>query len=206
MNKIKNKKLTSGFTAMEIIIVIAISTIIMLAVSTFQRDVIVHNSMIQSGAIAEEGMRNTLKQILSELRGVSSSQTGAYGLESVATNTIIFYSDIDSDDVRERVRYFLDNQTFKKGVVEPTGQPYTYNLSAEQLRIVADNVINGTSSVFSFYDNSYTGTSSALSLPTDISKIKLIKINLGLDPNPNRPLEAMWITSQVMLRNFKGSL
>ena len=57
MNKIKNKKLTSGFTAMEIIIVIAISTIIMLAVSTFQRDVIVHNSMIQSGAIAEEGMR-----------------------------------------------------------------------------------------------------------------------------------------------------
>ena len=108
--------------------------------------------------------------------------------------------------MRERVRYFLDNQTFKKGVVEPTGQPYTYNLSAEQLRIVADNVINGTSSVFSFYDNSYTGTSSALSLPTDISKIKLIKINLGLDPNPNRPLEAMWITSQVMLRNFKDSL
>ncbi|MFA6415896.1 MAG: type II secretion system protein [Candidatus Paceibacterota bacterium] len=203
IKNINNKKL--GFSLIEILVVMGIVVLIGGSVATFQRDVIVHNSMIQSGAIAEDGVRNTLRQVIGELRSASPAQTGAYLLSAVATNTITFYSDIDSDGLRERVRYFLSGTDFKKGIVKPTGQPYIYNIANEQIRTVSPNVINATTSIFSYYDTNYNGSSSALSLPIDIAKVRLIKINVGIDPNPGRPLQAMWVSSQVMIRNLKDN-
>ena len=196
---------TAGFTLIEILVVMGIVVLIGGAISTFQRDVIVHNSMIQSGAIAEDSLRSVLRQIIGELRSAAPAQTGSYLLGAVATNTITFYSDIDSDGLRERVRYFLSDTDFKKGVIKPTGQPYAYNVANEQIKTVATSVINGTTSIFSFYDSNYSGSGLPLSAPIDISKIRLVKIDIGVDPNPGRPLQAMWISSQAMIRNLKDN-
>lgn len=205
-NYLFSKNKLTGFSLIEILVVIGIVILVGGAIATFQRDVIVHNSMIQSGAVAEDSMRSILRQMIGELRSASPAQTGAYLISSVATNTIIFFSDIDNDGLRERVRYFLSGGDLEKGVVEPTGQPYTYNLNNEQIRTIATDIINGTTSIFSFFNSDYTGSSSPLTDPIDISEIRLVKINFGIDPNPNRPLQAMWITSQVMIRNLKDNL
>lgn len=197
---------SAGFALVEILVVAGIVALIGGSVATFQRDVITHNSMIQSGAIAEDGLRSILRQIIGELRSAAPAQTGAYLLGAAATNTITFYSDIDSDGLRERTRYFLSGTDFKKGVIKPTGQPYTYDVSNEQIKTVATNVINATTSIFSFYDSNYSGSGLPLTVPIDISKIRLVKIDVGIDPNPGRPLQAMWISSQVMIRNLKDNL
>jgi prepilin-type N-terminal cleavage/methylation domain-containing protein len=194
-----------GFTLIEVVIVLSIIAIVGEIFFTFQRDVISHNSMIQSGAVAEDSMRAVLRQFVGEIRSAGQAVNGAYLLDSVATSTIIFYSDIDSDGQTEKVRYFLEGTDFKKGVTEPTGSPLVYLSSEEKIRTVAKSVINGSADVFSYFDENYPVNTDPLDQPVDVAKVRLVKINLGFDPNPSRPLQPMWISSMIMIRNLKNS-
>ncbi|MEK7091978.1 MAG: prepilin-type N-terminal cleavage/methylation domain-containing protein, partial [Patescibacteria group bacterium] len=63
-----NFKSNSGFTLLEILIVAGIIVIISVPLSMFQRDVLVQNEMVQSGALAEEGVRTVLRKFGTELR------------------------------------------------------------------------------------------------------------------------------------------
>lgn len=193
-------------SAVEILVVLGIVALIAVPLSTFQKDVFSQNSMIQSGALAEEGTRRILKGIITELRTASPANTGAYLLAEAATSSITFYSDMNNDGVRDRIRYFLSGTSLKKGVIVPTGSPLVYVVANEKLQTMADNIINGTTTIFSYYDSNYTGTSSPLSTPVDISRVRLVGINIGIDPNPNRPLAPIWLTSSVMIRNLKDNL
>ncbi|OJI08526.1 hypothetical protein BK005_00675 [bacterium CG10_37_50] len=197
----------SGFTLLEILVVVGIVVIISVPLSQFQKDVFVQNNLVQSGVLAEEGARSVLRQFTSELRSAAPANTGAYLLASAGTSTLTFYSDTNGDGLRERIRYFLAGTSLKKGVIIPTGSPATYVSNNEKISTLTDNVINSTSTdVFSYYNENFNGTGTPLAQPVDISLIRLVKINLGIDPNPNRPLAPIWLTSLVMIRNLKGNL
>ena len=207
---IKSKKprlfSSAGYTLIEIIIVLAILALIGGIFFTFQRDVFFHSSVIQSGAMAENSLQNVLRQFIGEARGVRPAVTGAYAIDTAATSTFIFYSDIDSDTQPERVRYFLAGTDFKRGVVDPTGSPSVYNLSEEKIKTVATDVINGPIDIFSYFGQDFNGAGDPLVQPVDVAQIRLVKINIGFDPNPTRPFQPMWISSVVMFRNLKGAL
>ncbi len=202
-----NFKSNSGFTLLEILIVAGIIVIISVPLSMFQRDVLVQNEMVQSGALAEEGVRTVLRKFGTELRTAAPANTGSYLLESLGTSTITFYSDPNGDGLRDRIRYFLSGTSLKRGVVTPTGSPVVYVLANEKISTLTDNVINSTSTpIFSYYDASYNGSSTPLTYPLSISNVRLVQISLGIDPNPNRPLAPIWLTSSVMIRNLKDNL
>ncbi|NDB60026.1 type II secretion system protein, partial [bacterium] len=192
---IKNKR---GFTLVEIVIVVGILGMIMLVIGAFQRDVFVNSKFAQDSLSTTQDSRNILRMMVRELRTSSSGNDGSYPLISAATSTISFYSDVDADGLKDKVRYYIATSTLTKGLIKPTGSPLTYVEANEVFSILAYNLRNSSSTpLFEYYDNAYAGTSSPLTQPVVISNVRLIKINLMIDVDPNRSPNVKTYTSQV---------
>lgn len=195
-----------GFSYAEILISVAIIAFIITAVGTFLRDVFSLNAYLQGGLSAQFESTRVLKKMVGELRSMSPSGAGAYSIAQAGTSTITFFNDIDNDAQKERVRYFLDNGILKRGVIEPSGNPIVYT-GTEQVTTMINYVRNtSTTPLFSYYDAAYAGTTTPLSIPVNILSIRLVKINVIIDQDTNRPPLALTVTSQVSLRNLKDNL
>lgn len=201
----KNK--TKGFSLAEIVVVVGILGMIMVAVSGFQRDTFVNTKFAMDSLSTTQDSRNILRMMVRELRTSSSGNDGSYPLISAATSTISFYSDVDADGLKDKVRYYIATTTLKKGLIKPTGSPLTYVAANEVFSTLAYNLKNSTSTpLFEYYDNAYAGTSSPLTQPVNISNVRLVKINLIVDVDPNKSPTVRTYTSQVNLRNLKDNL
>ncbi|MEK7463788.1 MAG: type II secretion system protein [Patescibacteria group bacterium] len=199
-----------GFTLVELIVVIGILGLIMIGVSNFQVDVLVYNKYAENSLSSAQDARNVLRVIVKELRTASPSNNGAYAIAQAATSTITFFSDTDGDGLKEQIRYFISTTTpvtLKKGSIKPIGSPSVYSPSAEVFSTLAYNIKNATSTaLFEYYDNGYAGTSSPLTQPVTVTSIRLVKINLMIDADPNKSPIPRLYTSQVSLRNLKDNL
>lgn len=202
--KISFKK---GFTLVELVIVIGIFGLIMVGVSNFQRDVLVNNKYAENSLSSAQDARNILRVMVKELRTASPSNNGAYAIAQAATNTITFFSDTNGDGLKEQIRYFISTTTLMKGSIIPTGSPATYNSASEIFSNLAYNIKNATSTaLFEYYDDGYAGTTTPLTQPVTVTDIRLIKINLMIDADPNKSPIPRTYTSQVNLRNLKDNL
>lgn len=203
MKKINFKK---GFTLVETILAVAIFTAIVGALGAFQRDVFFFNDVLQIGLNNVSEARKVLRPFVGEVRGAQPSNLGASAIESAQQKSFIFYTDANADGLKERVRYFVEGDTFKKGVTEPTGNPFVYNLSDEKIISVVSDVINEQTN-FSYYDSSYNGTTSTppLIFPVSPSDVRLIRVDLTIDSNPDRAPSLMTITTQATVRNLKDN-
>lgn len=195
--------LKSGFTLIETLFGIAIFVVIIGVLTLFSKNVWVYNSFVSSGLATTDTGRQMLKTMISEMRTASTANTGAYVIDQATTSVLSFYSDIDNDGLKEKVRYFLNGTKLQKGVIKPTGSPYSYNSANEKISILASNVTN---IAFSYYDKNYDGTTAALSFPINLPIVRLIKITVTLDNDPNRPPAPTVFSSQVSIRNLKDNL
>jgi hypothetical protein len=199
--KSKNKK---GFTLVEILFGISIFILIVLGITLFSRNVWVYNAFISGGLVDTDAGRKVLKTLTSEIRTASTADTGAYTISGATATSFTFYSDIDNDGLKERVRYFLSGTSFQKGVIKPTGSPLTYNAGNEQISTLIDKLAN--SLLFEYYDRNYAGTGTPLSSPVNIPNIRLVKVTIVLDNDPNRSPVPLTFSTQVSIRNLKDNL
>lgn len=207
MNFFKNRHNSKqGFTIIEILVSIFILTLIGLAVSSFAKDIFSLNRITSDSLTAQDETRRALKTMSAEIRTASPSSLGAYALAQSATSSFIFYSNIDEDSLKERVRYFLDGTTLKKGIIKPSGVPLTYNPVNEVISELTHNVANATTSIFSYYDKNYDGTTQPLVEPIDIATVRLVKITIMIDKDPQMPPGPMTLTTQISMRNLKDNL
>jgi len=75
---------------------------------------------------------------------------------------------------------FLDNKSIKEGVSKPSGDPPTYPGGDESVKIIAQSIVNdSTSPIFSYYNKNYPGdlTNNPLSTPIKVDDVRLIKIH-----------------------------
>jgi len=200
---IKNKK---GFSLAEILIATAIATIIFFAVFRFGNSVFSLNSDAQKSLSAQSDARQILKTMAKELRSASPSSLGSYPISLASATSITFFVNLDNDAYKEQVRYYVQDKELKKGVTKPSGSPLAYNLSNEKTSILVHDLNNGTSPTFEYFDSSYTGTSSPLTQPVQITAVRLVRITLIIEPDPNKSAGALKATSQVFLRNLKDNL
>jgi len=197
----------NGFTLAEILVSIGIFVFIGLAVASFERDIFFLNNSLQSNLSAQIDARQLLRTVVSELRGASPSSLGSYTIAQAATSTITFYSNIDKDILKERVRYFLSGSDLHRGIIKPTGSPLVYNSESESVDVVIRNVVNGTSTAtFEYFDGFFTGTSSPLVQPVSALSVRLVRITVVIDSDPNRPPGPITVTSMGTLRNLKDNL
>lgn len=190
----------------EVLVSIFILTLIGLAVYSFQKDVFSLNRIISGSLTAQDEARRALKSMSAEIRTASPSSLGAYALAQTATSSFSFYSNIDDDAFKERVRYFVDGTTLKKGVIKPSGLPLTYNPANEVITELIHDVANTATSTFSYYDENYDGTTQALAEPIDISAVRLVKITVVIDRDPTQPPGPITLTTQINMRNLKDNL
>jgi prepilin-type N-terminal cleavage/methylation domain-containing protein len=196
-----------GMTLTEILVVVGILGIIVVAITTFQKNVITNNKIANDSLSAIQDARTILRVMTKELRTASPSNNGAYPIAQAGTSTITFFSDSNGDGVKEQIRYYLTGMTLKKGSIVPTGSPLVYNSNNETFTTLAYNIKNATStSLFEYFDSSYTGTSSPLTQPVTTTNVRLIKINLTIDSDPLRSPISRTYTSQITLRNIKDNL
>jgi hypothetical protein len=199
---------SNGFSLIEFLVAASIALIIGFVIILFAKNIISLNSSSQASMTAMLEGRKILSVMVAELRSTIPSALGSYPIEAASTSSIIFFADVNSDDVADRVRYFLDVPTLsvKRGVILAAGEPPAYN-GVETFSTLITSVANGTSTpLFDYYDGNYTGASSPLSIPVNIPVIRLVKITVRIEKDPNRVPNSTTLTSQAALRNLKDNL
>lgn len=200
-NELKTKK---GFSLVEVLFGVSIFVLIMGALILFSRNIWDYNSFVSLGLANADAGRQVLKTMVSEIRTASDANTGAYTIGVAGNTAFTFYSDIDNDGLKEKVRYFLTGTTLQKGVIKPTGSPLIYNSLNEKISTLASNVIN--TSIFEYYDKNYDGTTAPLSSPVNLPAVRLIKIIMTIEKDPNRLPAPKTFSTQVSIRNLKDNL
>lgn len=194
-----------GTTLIEVLVVIFIISVIGGGIYTLQNDVFRLNKNLSGALNAHDDARQTLRKFTAELRTASQSSRGAPAIAQAESTSITFYANIDTDTLVERVRYFLDGTTLKRGVIKPSGSPLSYDDTASETFVeLVDGIANGTTNIFTYYDSSYDGTTNVtpLAFPVARQNVRLIKIELLIDREPAREPGPTVFTTQVTPRNL----
>ena len=200
---------SKGFTLIEAVIGIAVMTLIGTGIVAFQRSVITSTKVVQSELRAQQQVRKALAGFNADVRSATASAAGAYAIATSSTSTFMFYANIDGDTSIEQVRYFLATSTLRRGITRPTGT--VYNPANEKISVLVNDIANATSSpIFIYYDTGYDGYTSSstdpLPSPVNIPLIRLVKLQLTVNPNGIRsPIMQTYVT-QATLRNLKDNL
>lgn len=189
-----------GFTLAETIVVVAIVSVVGVALTSLIAYFYKSNSYIfqQTGAIdsAHRGLEYSFKN----LREASYGDDGAYPVESAATSSIVFYSDVDNDGPVERVKIYLLNGTFYRVVTNSAGSPPSYVGQSSATTTIATSVVNATSTpIFRYYGQ----TGAELSAPADTSKVASVSTELRVDLNPARAPDIFTLKASATLRNLR---
>ena len=117
---------------------------------------------------------------------------------------LVFYANIDSDSLREKVHFWLDGETIKRGITKPSSDPVSYDIE-EQITEIAHYVVNikEASPLFLYYDEDFTGSESSLESPINIPEIKSIKIQLEIEKDEEKTPIPLHLESLVQIRNLK---
>lgn len=194
-----------GFTILEVIFSMAIALMLGLAAITLQRDISVTNSAMSASMAAQAQLRNTLKQMAGQMRMATTANDGSYPIAVATATDFTFYADIDGDDVRELVRYYIDGTTLKHAVTEPVGEPLSYASGTTVTTDIVTDVSNGAA-VFAYYDDSYSGTGASLAAPVDLPVIRLVRATVTVDREAFRLPGAITLSAVASLRNVKTNL
>jgi prepilin-type N-terminal cleavage/methylation domain-containing protein len=202
----RNFKTKKGFTLIETLLAVGIFLVVMLALANFAKYIFSFSPSAEHNLSAQSEAKQTLDAMSSALRSMYASDTGAYAIGQAGTSSIIFYSDINNDGKRERIRYFLSGTTLEKGVTASTGNPLSYNLANEKITIAVHNIANGQAEIFDYFDGSYDGTTAPLAQPVVISSIRLVKITMIINAGSAAAPNPVTFSTQVTLRNLKDNL
>ncbi len=198
---------SKGFTLVEVVTTIVIMTSIMIAVSTFQFNVLNFNRSAGVALNNTQEVQSLMKTIARELRSMVPSSNGAYPIAVAATSTITFFADVDGDGLKDQIRYFVSTTTLYRGFIKPTGTPLSYVLANETIKILATGIRNSsTTPMFEYFTSTYAGTTTPMTYPLNIPTIRLIRSNLTIDTDPNKSPTVRTYTTQSALRNLKDNL
>lgn len=152
---------------------------------------------------------NTMARYIREAR---QADNGAYPVVYANANELIFYCDYDKDTVTERIRLYKDGTDIKLDVREPTvGFPVTYASGYGSTTVLTSRIVNDESdsdeAIFFYYNALYPESSvnnpvPPADLPATVPNIRLIKINLFMNIDPNHAPDNVNIQSFAEMRNL----
>lgn len=194
---------SAGFTLIEIVVAMAITSGLAFFFMTLARDTTDATLRFNSQLMTQQQIEQTMQLIVPEIRSIAQGIDGAYPIAEATTSTFQFYSDIDRNGSFDKVRYFLSNGALKKGVIRPTGNPPVYATSSEAITDVVASVVGGTT-LFSYYDSSATSsTSDALPSPIDVLRIKTIKITIVANQGTATKPSLVGAETSATIRNLR---
>lgn len=208
-NKAKLNNNEGGFTLIEGILSTVIIAILGLGVLGLQFVLSQNQAVVFKSYLSIEESNASVRDFTRQLRTARPGENGAYSVESVADNQIVFYADIDFDGDSEKVRYYLDNTSLYRGIIEPTTElPISYPPENESIKKLTGIVRNVAVPVFTYYNGGWPSdtTNNPLILPTEISNIKTVGIYLRANPVANEPEKDYVLQNYVSIRMLKDNL
>lgn len=204
MNKNYLKK---GMTLLEIVIVVAIITIIVSSVGSFYSNIFSFNKILRSGLQTQSEIKKVIRPFAGEVRSASPSSAGAFPIEEANPLSFVFFSDVNSDGKKEKIKYYLEGTDFKKSVIIPTGSPLSYSIDDQKITEIIHNV-KATNTIFYYYGSGYDGATSSLPLsnPVTPSDVRLVKIEFYVDDDPNQAPGPVYVKTEASIRNLKDNL
>ncbi len=191
--------LVSGYTLIEMLMVIAIATVTLVTVTSAITYFYRANRVVFNQALAVESARSGLSAATKDIRGAQYGDDGSYPVSAIATSSFTFYDDTDGNGRAEKVSYALSGTNFVRGVIFATGSPATYPAGALSTSTVASSVRNGPENipVFRFY----TASSTEITTFSTTTAVSYVTITLVVDVDPNnRPINYTLYTTAT-LRN-----
>ncbi|RTL01734.1 MAG: hypothetical protein EKK59_02685 [Neisseriaceae bacterium] len=189
-----------GFTLAEVVTVVAITTVVGVALTSMITYFYRSNAYLFQQTSAVDSATRGLQISFKNLREASYGDDGSYPVESAATSSMVFYSDIDPDGPVERVRIYLLNGTLYRVVTNSGGSPPSYVGQATATSTIATSVVNGTSTpLFRFYD----ANGVELTTPVNTAKVSTVTTQLLVDLNPTRAPDIITLRASATIRNLR---
>lgn len=189
-----------GFTLVEMIVVLGIFTVTMLTITStiyyFYRSNAY--SVEQSSAIISG--RRGIEYLVRDLREATYAEDGAYPIVSIDDYEISFYADVDGTSDVEKVRYFIDGDLLKKGVIKASGNPLAYT-GSETTTTVSQYVRSIVKGVPMFTYKDKDGV--AVTNFSNIQDVRFVSASIIVNVNPNRLPEEFVLKGSAALRNLR---
>ena len=202
----KKKRINNqGFTLLELLVSMGIFSLIMGAAVWLIVTGLRSNSIIWDQLETQNDGRAVLQNVVDDTRRAEYSSVGSYPIVLAEDYEFIFYANIDNDAERERVRFRLDGSDVKRGIINPTGNPFTYDEDNEEEKIIGNYVVNIAEGnpLFFYYDQSYGGTSTPLVTPATVTDVRAVRVNLEIEKDAEKTPVPLQVESTVQIRNLK---
>lgn len=199
---IKNKCHT-GFSLVEMLVVIAIFTLLSIAITVSIQKFYQFNAYTIAQSYQVQNARRGLEFTVRDLREMTYADNGAFPLISVGTTSVSFYSDIDRDESVELVAYELIDTTLYKYIYNAVADSYD-TTSPDQTIIISEYVQNRLQDINIFDYVDYNGV--VATGATNISDIRYINVNLIINIDPVRDPGEYSLRSGAALRNLIENL
>jgi len=195
-----------GMTLVEMIIAISIFSIAIAGFSLlFIRSWKINAYTIEMGQ-SSFAVSQGVNTMVNYLRKARQGDNGAYAVQSAEDNELVVFSDYNRNGTTERLRFYLENGQLKMGIAHPTGQiPKTYPVNDDEVKILAERIVNlANEPIFYYYNKNYPGVTenNPAATPADVSEIRLVKIFLKINIDPNRAPDNIEMQSFVEMRNL----
>lgn len=190
-----------GISLLEVIIAITISTLVTMLLGELVIQGYRSYRITADQTTQVATARRTQGTIIKELREAIVSDRGDYPILKAETNRLEFYSDIDRDTARERIRYWRDNNLLQRGITEPTSTPPRYDDRDEVVRTIGQYLVD-TTPLFRYYRNDGT----EITPPLDVTTVATIGIHFTIDVAPGALPRGTTVDTLVQLRNIQVNL
>jgi len=195
-----------GFTLLELLVALGIFLLLIVPISAILIDGFKYNSVVWDQLEAQNDGRRALREMVDVIRKAENSSLGGFPIVSASSNDLTVYANVDDDSYKEKIRFWLDGTVLKKNVIKPSGSPLSYSGvgTTTELSHYVVNIAKNIS-LFTYYDTDYTGTQSALSVPAEATLVRVVKVDLELEKNPDKTPVPLRVESMVQVRNLKSN-
>lgn len=199
------KKL-AGMTLIEMLIAIAIFGIGIEGFTLLFSRTWKNNSFVLEMGQSSLAVSQGLNKMVNYIRGARQSDSGAFAISSANGNDLVLYSDYNKDGVTERLHFYKSGSNVFMGTRDPSGTiPKTYQSGDGEVITIAHNIVNADNEpIFYYYDKEYAGVANdpPLATPANVSDVRIIKIYLKTNIDPNRAPNNIEMQSFVEIRNL----
>jgi len=202
MYRAPQKKCTQGFTLVETIIVIALTTLIsgalLSGIASFYR----FNGYVVAQAYQVSHVRVALEQMIRDLREMTYADDGTFPLVTMEDTAIGFFSDIDRDNSVEYVEYSLSTTTLERKIYNATGSPPVYSTSSPETTVTLSEYVQNSlqaTPVFVYFDENGNPATPT----TTITDIRYVEVSVIVNIDPVRDPGEFMLRSSASLRNLK---
>jgi hypothetical protein len=167
-----------------------------------------HGFAMEQGRSVSQVQQN-VKIMVDEIRRASVADSGAYPIQNAENFDLVFFADIDNDHVAERVHYYLDGITIKKGIAEPSGIPPAYPSGDQIVTTIGDYVRNtDIQPLFRYFNSDYPADqmNNPMATPvSQISSVRMVEVDVYYNLDLLRSPDNIRLQTFVEMRNLKDN-